>query len=186
MYQLFSFKFYCLVPLLGYYWSNYSVSVWVFREMVFMTSNSRITGLFHSVLGSDISILSFITSLSSRRSIIFRFQKYLGHDYKRKRGELETCSQEREPAHAKRSAGEWLSVRSTEEFLNHVWLQQLISNSFIQELELYKEEAKHNRMETQDNGFLLVIDGVRKEKERLTAAKLLVFYLAVLTSFSFL
>ena len=27
-------------------------------------------------------------------------------------------------------------------------------------------------METQDNGFLLVIDGVRKEKERLTAAKL--------------
>ena len=25
-------------------------------------------------------------------------------------------------------------------------------------------------METQDNGFLLVIDGVRKEKERLTAA----------------
>ena len=28
-------------------------------------------------------------------------------------------------------------------------------------------------METQDNGFLLVIDGVRKEKERLTAAKLL-------------
>ena len=39
----------------------------------------------------------------------------------------------------------------------------------------YKEEAKHNRMETQDNGFLLVIDGVRKEKERLTAAKLLVF-----------
>ena len=54
-----------------------------------------------------------------------------------------------------------MSVRSTEEFLNHVWLQQLI----IQELELYKEEAKHNRMETQDNGFLLVIDGVRKEKE---------------------
>merc|ERR1711946_65754 len=42
----------------------------------------------------------------------------------------------------------------------------------IQELELYKEEAKHNRMETQDNGFLLVIDGVRKEKERLTAAKI--------------
>ena len=29
-------------------------------------------------------------------------------------------------------------------------------------------------METQDNGFLLVIDGVRKEKERLTAAKLFV------------
>ena len=57
-----------------------------------------------------------------------------------------------------------MSVRSTEEFLNHVWLQQLI----IQELELYKEEAKHNRMETQDNGFLLVIDGVRKEKERLS------------------
>ena len=28
-------------------------------------------------------------------------------------------------------------------------------------------------METQDNGFLLVIDGVRKEKERLTAANLL-------------
>merc|ERR1712186_95490 len=27
--------------------------------------------------------------------------------------------------------------------------------------------------ETQDNGFLLVIDGVRKEKERLTAANLL-------------
>jgi hypothetical protein len=47
-----------------------------------------------------------LSSLSSRRSIIFRFQKYLGHDYKRKRGELETCSQEREPVHAKRSAGE--------------------------------------------------------------------------------
>ena len=29
-----------------------------------------------------------LSSLSSRRSIIFRFQKYLGHDYKRKRGEL--------------------------------------------------------------------------------------------------
>jgi len=27
-------------------------------------------------------------------------------------------------------------------------------------------------METQDNGFLKEIDGVRKEKERLTAAKL--------------
>ena len=51
----------------------------------------------------------------------------------------------------------------------------ICQGSFIQELELYKEEAKHNRMETQDNGFLLVIDGVRKEKERLTAAKLLVF-----------
>ena len=33
-----------------------------------------------------------------------------------------------------------------EEFINHVWLQQLISNSFIQELELYKEEAKHNSL----------------------------------------
>ena len=55
------------------------------------------------------------------------------------------------------------------------WFQRLCVSS--QELELYKEEAKHNRMETQDNGFLLVIDGVRKEKERLTAAKLLVFYL---------
>jgi len=32
---------------------------------------------------------------------------------------------------------------------------------------------QEKRMETQDNGFLLVIDGVRKEKERLTAAKLL-------------
>ena len=31
---------------------------------------------------------------------------------------------------------------------------------------------QEKRMETQDNGFLLVIDGVRKEKERLTAAKL--------------
>ena len=30
-------------------------------------------------------------------------------------------------------------------------------------------------METQDNGFLLVIDGVRKEKERLTAANPLIW-----------
>ena len=32
-------------------------------------------------------------------------------------------------------------------------------------------------METQDNGFLKEIDGVRKEKERLTAAKLFSDYL---------
>ena len=33
-------------------------------------------------------------------------------------------------------------------------------------------EILWRRMETQDNGFLKEIDGVRKEKERLTAAKL--------------
>ena len=41
-------------------------------------------------------------------------------------------------------------------------------------------------METQDNGFLLVIDGVRKEKERLTAAKLfLKFHGSCLRFFNF-
>ena len=34
---------------------------------------------------------------------------------------------------------------------------------------------KIRSMETQDNGFLLVIDGVRKEKERLTAANPLIW-----------
>ena len=38
-------------------------------------------------------------------------------------------------------------------------------------------------METQDNGFLLVIDGVRKEKERLTAANLLHTPLLDISSF---
>ena len=52
------------------------------------------------------------------------------------------------------------------------WELEMNEKEPLQCCRLYKEEAKHNRMETQDNGFLLVIDGVRKEKERLTAAKL--------------
>jgi len=93
-------------------------------------------GLFLFILGyrrlSVKFLFTFIINLLYSRCwikngfSISEFQKYLGHDYKRKRGELETCSQEREPVHAKRSAGEWLSVRSTEEFLNHVWLPFLV------------------------------------------------------------
>merc|ERR1712026_390121 len=82
-----------------------------------------------------------------------------------------------------------------QEFLNHVWLifssceffycvfkilgiilslliwdQQTISSS-ISSLILGSLLYLGRGMETQDNAFLLVIDGVRKEKEGLTAAK---------------
>ena len=50
--------------------------------------------------------------------------------------------------------------------------QQTISSS-ISSLILGSLLYLGRGMETQDNGFLLVIDGVRKEKERLTAANLL-------------
>ena len=87
----------------------------------------------------------------------------MGHDYKRKRGELETCSQEREPAHAKRSAGELVILR-------------LYVFQGIQDLEQHPAgQMKRERTSCTSfahPGFLKEIDGVRKEKERLTAAKL--------------
>jgi hypothetical protein len=69
------------------------------------------SSLFICVLVFQVQTISVLNLLYSRCWIkngfsISEFQKYLGHDYKRKRGELETCSQEREPVHAKRSAGE--------------------------------------------------------------------------------
>merc|ERR1711894_133069 len=51
-----------------------------------------------------------------------------------------------------------------------IWDQQTISSS-ISSLVLGSLLYLGRGMETQDNGFLLVIDGVRKEKERLTATK---------------
>merc|ERR1739844_454067 len=51
-----------------------------------------------------------------------------------------------------------------------IWDQQTISSS-ISSLILGSLLYLGRGMETQDNGFLLVIDGVRKEKERLTAEK---------------
>merc|ERR1712241_175505 len=51
---------------------------------------------------------------------------------------------------------------STDDFFFHLLFISIILGSL-----LYLGRG----METQDNGFILVIDGVRKEKERLTAAK---------------
>ena len=71
-----------------------------------------------------------LSSLSSRRSKKFEFQKFLGHDYKRKRGELETCSQEREPA------------------VRHLLVKFSVSDSWFEQLEEEHQQQPVKVMDT--------------------------------------
>ena len=78
-------------------------------------------------------------------------------------------------------SGGWLSV--------HLWwspgllIFKVVLEEFLTLKAWIRKEKKFcwdniqkiRSMETQDNGFLLVIDGVRKEKERLTAANPLIW-----------